>query len=529
MKKFISMLAALSLMFTPLASAGVSVNGNGGVFVNGVDVSAKTLNDLTITGDFTHTMSDPADHTTITQSSAVGTEGQPLQFINDDRTGATANSKEEATTVWDAEGRYAGYVMDGEWYFTYDIDILASASLNFGPDRFALNYRPGAGSRNGMMQFATTQDLTGGNMSAGIPFSRGLTNWVTEDFNGYLSPSFIMSNEEGADNNDHAYVVMGERTQADIAVTHYFDFFAGTGAWDAAVDGTTTEIPASFRFGSQVYTDMLIMETSTGLIEGTGNATQNTHHEIGDLLGVLTSPVAIVGFTGTGADSSTETGYENGAGRVWTYHDGLTTDKIFQGQTYVYSFDGTDSYMSTPDTADMSFGDASNDSAMSIGGWIEVVDTGAVKTIISKWDETTASEFREWRVRFTNGELLGFEVIDESANASPYIFTDAALSVGWHFITVTYDGTGGADPLAGGNCVIYVDGVAPAQTAAAGPGAYVAMENTATLPFVGAITGASALSHLYSGDMGRLFVTPEELSAAKIWQLYEKTRGNYNK
>lgn len=263
------------------------------------------------------------------------------------------------------------------------------------------------------------------------------------------------------------------------------------------------------------------------IIHGDTYSTAKQHAEIGDLLSDLTAPVAIVGFTGTGADTATESGYESGAGRTWTYSGGLTTDKIFQGSTYVYSFDGTDSYMSTPDTADMSFGDGSNDSVVSMGGWVEVVADANTKAWLTKWDETTGTELREWILDFSSAETVVFGAADESAGVVVTRTSDSGVSEGWHFVVATYDGTGGATAMNG--VLIYVDGVAVASTAA-NNGSYVAMEDLATDPVLGAFTIAGGtLSNFYPGDMGRLFVTPEELSAATIWKMYEKTRGKYNK
>ena len=75
---------------------------------------------------------------------------------------------------------------------------------------------------------------------------------------------------------------------------------------------------------------------------------------------------------------------------------------------------------------------------------------------------------------------------------------------------------------------IYVDGVAVASTAT-NAGAYVAMENLATAPLVGARIGtAGTLANFFAGDMGQVFITKETLSSADIWQMYIQTRGFYN-
>jgi hypothetical protein len=286
---------------------------------------------------------------------------------------------------------------------------------------------------------------------------------------------------------------------------------------------------------------LTIQQDSTGpAIAGTGTlqldtvGVKNQHDEIGILLDCLTAPKAIVGFTGTGATTTTEAGYESGAGRTWTYSGGLATDKIFQGSTYVYSFDGVDSYLETPDTADMSFTTDIADTAYSAGGWIQVVDnTGGYQFIIGKHSGTTANVC-EWHLRLGTDEKLLFVQHDISANKDCSRTINTALSVGWHFIVATYDGTGGATSFADPNCCLYLDGVKVPDGAGAGQSAatnnagYVCMQGSATLPSIG-IDASHNASWAFEGDMGRLFVTGEELTAAQVWKIYEKTRGFYNK
>lgn len=298
------------------------------------------------------------------------------------------------------------------------------------------------------------------------------------------------------------------------------------------VDGTVggdTDLPTRIIFstapdGTTTPVERMRIDSS-GNIQAATTAVSNQHSEIGILLSTLTAPKAIVGFTGTGATTSTEAGYESGTGRTWTYSGGLAADKIFKGQTYVYSFDGTDSYLSTPDTADMSFGDGSNDSAFSIGGWVQVVDSAASQTIIAKYESTTGAEIREWILYLDSTEKLILQQYDESANVLCKRTTDAGLSVGWHFVVALNSGTGGA--TAANTIVIYVDGVAVASTAT-NDANYVAMENLTTLPSIGGCIGAATYGSFFTGDMGRLFVTAEALSAATVYRLYESTRGFYN-
>ena len=85
--------------------------------------------------------------------------------------------------------------------------------------------------------------------SSAIFYSRDLDPDGDTGHNDYLSPTFVIANDEGADANDYAGVVIGERAQADVAVAHYFDFYAMTGAIDGTPDATTTELAPIFRIG----------------------------------------------------------------------------------------------------------------------------------------------------------------------------------------------------------------------------------------------------------------------------------------
>lgn len=293
-------------------------------------------------------------------------------------------------------------------------------------------------------------------------------------------------------------------------------FGASTTEW-AINDGSRD---VNFRVESDNYTNAFFVDAGTGDVTGHLSAISNQHNEIGVYLDLLTAPKAIWGITGTGATTTTEAGYESGAGRTWTYSGGLATDKIFKGQTYVYSFNGTDSYLSTPDTDDMSFGDGSNDSAFSVGGWIEVVNTAGNQRIIGKITGSAVSG--EWALSLGSTEVLNLLTWDTSESIATLRATDSALSVGWHFVVAVYNSTGGATNH--NNTIIYVDGVAVASTPTNNAG-YVAMQNMNVLPNIGRDTAGSGY---FAGDMGRLFVTAEALSAATIWKMYEKTRGFYN-
>jgi hypothetical protein len=72
---------------------------------------------------------------------------------------------------------------------------------------------------------------------------------------------------------------------------------------------------------------------------------------------------------------------------------------------------------------------------------------------------------------------------------------------------------------------IYVDGAVAASTAT-NDGSYVGMEDTASLVWVGAAQStAGAAENYWKDDMGAIFMTTDQLTAAQIHQLYLQVRG----
>ena len=197
------------------------------------------------------------DRAIITQTAVAGTEGQPLIFIDDARTGATASSKEEATIRIDAEGSHALYIEDGYVYFAAAA-VFESASDVITTNKFWAK-------DNAWIAWGTAIDWQtnwdenagGDDLLVHVFMGSGTTAlWYSllnpsgmTDHNSYLSPTFVLTNDEGADANDYSGVVIGERAQANVKIPHYFDFYAMTGASDGSVD-VGDELAAIFRFGA---------------------------------------------------------------------------------------------------------------------------------------------------------------------------------------------------------------------------------------------------------------------------------------
>jgi len=219
-----------------------------------------SADNITFNGDFNVTMDAALDQIVIAQSDVTGTDQQPLIYINDDRTGTFANETSEATIYMDTDGTYALYVVDGyvslqdrfyvagRTYLSGNLYIDDDGLVRLGTgDDFSMKWD--LNSTGDDLMFFSTISMQSATETEAFFVSNLDPNAMT-DHDNYLSPTFIITNNEAADANDYAGVVIGERTQASVLVAHYFDFYAMTGASDGAVDPNAAELAAIFRFGA---------------------------------------------------------------------------------------------------------------------------------------------------------------------------------------------------------------------------------------------------------------------------------------
>lgn len=100
----------------------------------------------------------------------------------------------------------------------------------------------------------------------------------------------------------------------------------------------------------------------------------------------------------------------------------------------------------------------------------------------------------------------------------PNVVSVDSLSIGWHLVGVTYDGTGGSTAADG--MILYVDGAAVDSTAANEEN-YVAMENTAIKVRIGAqYSSAAALQHTWQDKIDNVAIFSDVLTATEVAGLY---------
>lgn len=242
----------------PYAVSTTGIAGSANILYNNTNPIFKVSN-----SNLTVLFSRYANQLYINQTNTTGIEwasGSPtsLIWIDDNRAGTTVNEKEEASLVITGDGTYSAYFEDqvyianqitgtaGLWFkgddnvgyfgIGVDVDSVMAWDLNgAGDDFFSWGIRRQAASDSATLYLFT--DYTNNNPSGDTAHDN------------YISPTLVMLNSNGADAGDYAAVVMGGRTQSNVAATHYFDFYAMTGASDGGVSAVTTEIPAMFRIG----------------------------------------------------------------------------------------------------------------------------------------------------------------------------------------------------------------------------------------------------------------------------------------
>lgn len=224
-------------------------------------------------------------------------------------------------------------------------------------------------------------------------------------------------------------------------------------------------------------------------------------------------------------DDTTTTADASLNARTITYDATIAAQLAQLGFGNKVSFDGSSDFGSTPDQANLSFGDASADSAFSVIALAKVTNTAASRAIAVKYN--AAGTAREWEFRITAGDLLYMGLYDESVDVAPNRTSDAAITQGsWAMLGGVYAGTGGA--TAANGITLYQDGLSIASTAS-NNASYVAMENTAAPVNIGARGSTTPEAATYfQGDLALVAVVAKALSATEMWALYQLLQWYFN-
>lgn len=190
------------------------------------------------------------------------------------------------------------------------------------------------------------------------------------------------------------------------------------------------------------------------------------------------------------------------------------------GGIHSYHFEpGGNNHLAGSDDADLSYGNGSNDQAMSIGAWV-YPQVNVNNSIIAKW-RSSATALLEYYFEISGGNIFNFLVRDNSASA--HLIGNGATNLTlnkWSFGVGTYDGLSAADGL---GLKIYLDGVDDTDTPTVS-GTYVAMEDLAVPLLIGAEDLTASPAQEFDGRIALPFVCGKELSAAEAGKLFALSR-----
>ena len=262
---------------------------------------------------------------------------------------------------------------------------------------------------------------------------------------------------------------------------------------------------------------------STGQLQGALINNQMVQKATFDILGLMTDPRFLnLQCEDPGAGTMIDA---SGQGHDGTYQGSMTSgDRVKNGMGWAVDFDSDDDYISISDNNDLSFGDGINDEAVTWFGVIDIID-GTVQAILSKKDDTTGFEQREYMIYILNTRIMKLRQHDESAGVVSERISTIPIPTGWHTYAITSPGDGGATSM--NNVKIYFDGVEVASTAN-NNASYVAMENLTAPLLIGTYIGGGGVPvSLINGNIALTGIDGSEWSVFDIHRFHQLCKGLY--
>ena len=209
-----------------------------------------------------------------------------------------------------------------------------------------------------------------------------------------------------------------------------------------------------------------------------------------------------------------------------TSHDGLTqvNNTAVISETGIINtclnFGGADAVVITNDHAELSFGNSTDDSPLSIAAWIYNDGNDELQTVLGKTGSGGGDAF-EWWFYLVSQQLV-LRLFDGDGLNHRMATTTFALSTGWHFVVATYDGSGGDTANAG--ITLYVDEV-PQDVTLFGARTYDSMHNLTGLVVIGATYSSSSLTYYFEDKIDNVILFGIELTQANVSALYNSGAG----
>jgi len=189
---------------------------------------------------------------------------------------------------------------------------------------------------------------------------------------------------------------------------------------------------------------------------------------------------------------------------------------------YSMNFDSASAdYIYLGDDDIFSFGNSSNDSAVSFSAWV-YVDSASWFYVLDKYPFSgTSYSLREYRFDISSSQEF-YVIFYDASGRNIVMSSNSTISLNqWQHIAFTYDGRGGANAEDGVN--IYLNG-SPTTFATAKSGTYVAMHNTTQAATIGRVG-----TNYADGKIDELAIWNTELTSTQIQEIYNATSTNLTK
>ena len=328
------------------------------------------------------------------------------------------------------------------------------------------------------------------------------------------------------------YGLIGTTQYVDGIESAYINSHYSTSGNDISIGGISNHIITDFRAYltlsaaeiNEIYNRPWILTDDPDLVLRTCITTNDTYDAL----------TGVANNYGTGADGT----YSNSPTaapwsiqmeqpqRATSYTDYSTTlvrDMSGNGHTatnngvelaetssgWVSEFDATaTNYLDCGDSDDFSFGDGSTDSPFTFHARVNIPDTNSMYTILSKVAVGTADYEYILRV-LSNGRIEASFFNSVTLKIIKNEIIDAS-KVGWHYYTMTYDGSSSETGIE-----VYRDGILlPANQSSTG--AYTAMGNTTAPLRIGIYWPTFGP---FDGRMGLVAVYPSELTSNDVFAI----------
>jgi len=185
------------------------------------------------------------------------------------------------------------------------------------------------------------------------------------------------------------------------------------------------------------------------------------------------------------------------AGRRLSYSP-LTQSTLFN--TGVGAFDQTVRFLSSANNH------INVELPATVGFWYKTAATGVQQCAMSKWNNAGPGE--GWLIETTDADKWRMQIRDGADSVNTSLNAVVGMDAAWHIFTLTYDGS-----QTGAGAIIYVDGVAPAQS----PGTVGVPTNSANAdPMLIGGRDTGPIVWEFTGYMCHSFKFAEELTPTEV-------------